>query len=74
MLNKLALKNASKNFKDYAIYFFTLTFGICIFYMFNSIDAQKEIMEVTSTINKSMQLLTETLKYISINSSLLYGT
>lgn len=46
MLTKLAFKNIGKSFRDYAIYFLTLVFGVCIFYMFNSIYAQQEIMEI----------------------------
>ena len=43
MLSKLAFKNTSKSIKDYAVYFFTLVLAVCIFYMFNSIYAQKDI-------------------------------
>ena len=36
-ISKIALKNIKKSFKDYSIYFLTLTFAVCIFYSFNSI-------------------------------------
>lgn len=65
MLTKLAFKNVSKSLREYAVYFFTLVFGVCIFYMFNSIYAQQEIMAVTETTNESMQALTKMLSYIS---------
>ena len=47
MLFKLSLKNIKKSFKDYAIYFLTLVLGIAIFYMFNSLDSQKSMLQVS---------------------------
>ncbi len=47
MLFKLALKNIKKSIKDYAIYFLTLVFGVAIFYMFNSIDSQQAMLELS---------------------------
>ena len=44
MLFKLSIRNMKKSFKDYAIYFLTLVLGVAIFYMFNSIDSQQEIL------------------------------
>ena len=41
MYSKIALKNVKKSFKDYTIYFLTLTLAVCIFYSFNSIESQK---------------------------------
>jgi len=37
---KLAFKNVGKSIRDYAIYFLTLALGVCIFYVFNSMDSQ----------------------------------
>lgn len=73
MLTKLAFRNIGKSFKDYAIYFFTLVMGVCIFYLFNSIYAQKEIMEVTQATNQAMQSLQTTLSYISIFVAIVLG-
>lgn len=36
MLIRLSIKNIRKSIKDYAIYFFTLVLGVCIFYVFNA--------------------------------------
>lgn len=44
MLFKIAVKNIKRSIKDYAVYFLTLTLGICLFYVFNSIDAQKSVI------------------------------
>ena len=73
MLTKLAFKNAGKSFKDYTVYFLTLTLGVCVFYMFNSIYAQQEIMEVTSTTNASMVALREILSIISVFVAIVLG-
>ena len=48
MLCKLSLGNIKKSFKDYAIYFFTLILGVAVFYIFNAIDSQTIMLEVTS--------------------------
>lgn len=73
MLTKLAFKNAGKSIRDYAVYFFTLVLGVSIFYMFNSIYAQQEMMVVTETINKSMVALREVLSLISVFVAIVLG-
>jgi len=40
MFFKLALKNVIRSLQDYSVYFLTLTLGVCIFYVFNSMDSQ----------------------------------
>lgn len=40
MLAKLAVKNVTRSLKDYSVYFLTLTFGVCLFYVFNSLESQ----------------------------------
>lgn len=44
MFYKLSVNNVKKSIQDYAIYFLTLTVAVCIFYVFNSIDAQKNVL------------------------------
>ncbi len=73
MFYRIAFKNASRSIKEYGIYFLTLVFGVCIFYMFNSIHAQKEIMVVTKTQNEAMQSLSMILSYISVFVSVILG-
>ena len=46
MFFKIAINNVKRSFKDYFIYFLTLTLGVCIFYSFNSIEAQNSILEM----------------------------
>ncbi len=40
---KLALRNVRRSIRDYAVYFLTLTFGVCLFYVFNSLGDQQVI-------------------------------
>ena len=40
MFSKLALRNVRRSFRDYGVYLLTLTFGVCLFYTFNSIEGQ----------------------------------
>ena len=49
MLFKLSIKNMRKTIKDFAIYFLTLVLGVAIFYMFNSLDSQEAMMQVSSS-------------------------
>ncbi len=51
VFRQLARKNVKKSAKDYFIYFFTLTFAVCLFYMFNSIGAQFEAFQIPDTLN-----------------------
>lgn len=73
MLTKLAFKNASKSIRDYAVYFFTLVLGVCVFYMFNSIYAQRDIMVVTETTAEAMVALRKLLSYISVFVAIVLG-
>ena len=66
MLFKLSLKNISKSIKDYAIYFFTLILGVAIFYVFNAIDDQTVMMNVSSATYEIIKLLTNILSGVSV--------
>ena len=43
MKAKLALRNVRRSFRDYAVYFITLAFGVCLFYVFSALDDQSVI-------------------------------
>lgn len=73
MLYKLSISNIKKSFKDYAIYFTTLILGVCIFYVFNSIDSQTAMLRVTSSQNEVIKLLIQLLSYVSIFVSFILG-
>lgn len=49
MYFRLALRNVRKSYKDFLIYFLTLAFSVCLFYMFNSFQEQQAVMEVSQS-------------------------
>ena len=73
MLYKLSIANIKKSFKDYAIYFITLILGVCIFYVFNSIDSQTAMLKVSNSQSDMINMLMEILSYVSIFVSLVLG-
>src|SRR5690606_31405204 len=46
MFSKIAINNVKRSFKNYAIYFLTLTLAVCIFYSFNSLEEQNVMLEM----------------------------
>ncbi len=73
MYFKIALKNVKKSFKDYSIYFLTLTFGVCIFYAFNSIGDQKAFLELGKSQTDIIKVLQELISKISVFISFVLG-
>lgn len=73
MLFKLSLKNMKKSIKDYAIYFLTLVLGVAIFYMFNSLDSQQAMLEVSQSQKEIIKLMISMLGYISVFVALILG-
>lgn len=69
---KLALKNVRKSLKDYAIYFLTLSFAVCIFYAFNSIGAQSKILN-SSNNGEIVKAIGQVIGYISVFVSVVLG-
>lgn len=66
MFSKLALSNVKKSIKDYTIYFLTLTFGICIFYAFNSIESQQAMMSLDASKREIIKSLALVIEYVSV--------
>lgn len=73
MLFKLSFRNMKKSFKDYAIYFLTLVLGVAIFYMFNSLDSQQAMLEVSQSTRDMIQLLVQMLGMISVFIAIVLG-
>ena len=73
MLFKLSIKNIKKSFKDYAIYFVTLILGVAIFYVFNAIESQTVMMDVTASTREIITLMTNMLSGVSVFVSLILG-
>lgn len=66
MYSKLAFRNLKRSFKDYAIYFLTLVFGVCIFYTFNSIESQSIMMELSEVQASAFEQVDLIMGYASI--------
>lgn len=73
MFFKLSMKNVKRSFKDYTLYFLTLTFSVCIFYVFNSIEAQKAMMHISESAVQMMKTITMLIGYISVFVSFVLG-
>lgn len=73
MLFKLSIKNMKKSFKDYAIYFLTLVLGVAIFYMFNSLDSQQAMINVTSSTREMIKLMIRMLELVSVFVAIVLG-
>ena len=73
MLFKLSFKNMRKSIKDYAIYFLTLVLGVAIFYMFNSLDSQQAMLQVSNSQREIIKLMIVMLGYISVFVAVVLG-
>ena len=62
-----------KSFKDYAIYFLTLVLGVAIFYMFNSLDSQQAMLDVSQSTREMIQLMIEMLNVVSVFIAIILG-
>lgn len=73
MLFKLSIKNIKKSFKDYAIYFFTLILGVAIFYVFNALDSQTVMLDVSKSTHDLIDLMNQVLSGVSVFVSFILG-
>ncbi len=73
MLFKLSFKNMKKSIKDYSIYFLTLVLGVAIFYMFNSLDSQQAMLQVSNSQKEIIKLMIVMLGYISVFVAVVLG-
>lgn len=73
MLYKLSISNIKRSFKDYTIYFFTLILGVCIFYIFNSLDSQTAMLNVSSSTSEMIDLLLTLLQGVSVFVAFILG-
>ena len=73
MYSKIAINNVKKSFKDYTIYFLTLTFAVCIFYSFNSIESQKAMFEISKSEASYIDILTTVISWVSVFVSAILG-
>lgn len=73
MFSKIAINNVKRSFKDYSIYFLTLTFAVCIFYSFNSIEAQNSVLEIGKSTKDYMVTLNKLISGTSVFVSFILG-
>ena len=54
---KLAFRNVRRSIRDYAVYFLTLTFGVCLFYVFSALDDQSAIQFLARNNNPNVEAI-----------------
>ena len=73
MLFNLSGKNFKKSIRDYSVYFFTLILGVAVFYIFNAIETQTAMMEVTKAKAEIIDMMNSALEAVSIFVSFILG-
>lgn len=63
---KLAFKNVGKSIRDYAVYFLTLALGVCIFYVFNSMDSQALLVGLSMAQGGVLEMLVTAIDATSV--------
>ncbi|MEE0511910.1 MAG: FtsX-like permease family protein [Peptococcaceae bacterium] len=71
---KMTFQYIKQNFKSYWIYFFTLAFGISIFYIFNSIPTQQSLLDIDRTMHHALLPLQEMINCLALIIALMMGT
>ena len=73
MLCKLALRNVARSIRDFAVYFLTLAFGVCLFYVFNSIDAQQAMIALSESQKYYVEQMIAIMGYVSVFVAVVFG-
>lgn len=73
MLFKLSWNNMKRSLKDYTVFFLTLMLGVAVFYLFNSIDSQQAMIEVSKSQRKIISLMIDLLSYVSVFVAVILG-
>lgn len=73
MLFRLSVKNFKKSIRDYSIYFFTMILGIAVFYIFNAIETQTAMMEISETKASIVDMMNGGMEGVSILVSFILG-
>ena len=66
MYFKLAFQNVKKSYKDFLIYFLTLTFSVCLFYTFNSFQAQQSVMQLKESQSTALMTMSTFMSVLSV--------
>ena len=70
---KLACRNILNNFREYKIYFFTIILSVSVFYVFNSIESQKLMMNYKFNNNDILSFVEGYLEKASFLVSIIIG-
>lgn len=73
MYFKLAIKNVKKSYRDYMIYFLTLAFSICLFYAFNSFQAQQAVLELSKSQLEIIDAVQNLMRMLSLFVAVVLG-
>lgn len=73
MFCKLAVKNVTRSVRDYTVYFLTLAFGVCLFYMFNSLDSQAALLNLSKSQVNILKMLISMISAVSVFISVVLG-
>lgn len=72
-LFKLSVRNIRKSVKDYTIYFFSLILGISVFYVFNAIEDQTVMLNISKSTYEVVKLMNQVLSAVSVFVSFILG-
>lgn len=73
MYSKLAFGNVKKSMKDFTVYFLTLTFGVCLFYVFNSIGSQEAMLKINESQKSIIEMLQMAISSLSVFIAVILG-
>ena len=66
MFSKLALRNVRRSFRDYGVYLLTLTFGVCLFYTFNSLEGQGAMVYLARNGSPMVEVIQACIRIFSV--------
>ena len=66
MFSKLAVRNVRRSFRDYGVYLLTLTFGVALFYTFNSVDGQGVMTYLSQSSNSMVPVILTCIDVFSV--------
>ncbi|CAM4510168.1 putative ABC transport system permease protein [Paenibacillus endophyticus] len=73
MYFRIAWSSVRRSFKDYAIYFLTLSFAVCLFYSFNSLEAQQSVLQMNQSSADYLKKIAGVISIISVGVSFVLG-
>ena len=74
MFSKLAAKNVGRSVKDYGVWFLTIVFAVCLFYVFNALETQAVFQYLGSgPTAPTAQAIRELVGMLSLGTYLLLG-